>query len=188
MRAQFTLPYCQFRPSHTPNIIWGCPPLAGPAHMIWNSFLSHVHATLQPALSVGRLVRHILLFLWFYFFDLTAPAQMVWWLRKPCIRPCFFTTSDLFFPYKWKNKERNQNIRVVIPFNHLIRGEKGRWPLDFFSMRHLACTFVHRKIVSSDSFTSWKAGPWKFMYAVWKSFGRSVVYCRLFTVSVFAGF
>ena len=49
-------------------------------------FFSRVHATLQPALSVGRSVgwlvgRSVTLyfFLWFYFFDLTAPAQMVWW-------------------------------------------------------------------------------------------------------------
>ena len=46
---------------------------------------SRVHATLQPALSVGRSVgwsvgpSHFTFFLWFYFFDLTAPAQMVWW-------------------------------------------------------------------------------------------------------------
>ena len=41
---------------------------------------SRVHATLQPALSVGRLVgRSHYFFLWFYFFDLTAPAQMTWW-------------------------------------------------------------------------------------------------------------
>ena len=39
---------------------------------------SRVHATLQPALSVrpsvGWSVGHVLLFLWFYFFDLTATA------------------------------------------------------------------------------------------------------------------
>ena len=53
--------------------------------------------------SVGRLVGwSVTLYfsLWFYFFDLTIPAQMVWWpqiwplptltrLRKPCIRPCW---------------------------------------------------------------------------------------------------
>ena len=29
--------------------------------------------------SVGRLIGHTLLFLWFLFFDLTAPTQKVWW-------------------------------------------------------------------------------------------------------------
>ena len=47
-----------------------------------NHLFSRVHATLQPALSVGRsvgrLVSHTLLLLGFYFFDLTALAQMVW--------------------------------------------------------------------------------------------------------------
>ena len=38
---------------------------------------SRVHATLQPALSVRRLVGPHFTFLWFYFFDLTAHAQMV---------------------------------------------------------------------------------------------------------------
>ena len=41
---------------------------------------SRVHATLQPALSVGQSVGWSVtfyFFLWFYFFDLTAPAQMV---------------------------------------------------------------------------------------------------------------
>ena len=65
-------------------------------------FFSRVHATLQPALSVGRLVGPSVtldFYLWFYYFDLPAPAQMVWWpqiwplptrtrLRLPCIRPC----------------------------------------------------------------------------------------------------
>ena len=38
-----------------------------------------------PALSVGRSVgwsvgqSHLTFFLWFYFFDLTAPTQMIWW-------------------------------------------------------------------------------------------------------------
>ena len=48
---------------------------------IYVRFFSRVHATLHPALSVGRLVGrsvgHTLLFLWFLFFYLTAPAQMV---------------------------------------------------------------------------------------------------------------
>ena len=39
---------------------------------------SRVHATLQPALSVGRSVGHTLLFLGLHFFDRTATAQMVW--------------------------------------------------------------------------------------------------------------
>ena len=78
-------------------------------------FFSRVHATLQPALSVGRLVgwsvgrlvgRSVTLyfFLWFYFFDLTALSQMFWWpqkwppptrtrLRWPCIRPCSSSSS-----------------------------------------------------------------------------------------------
>ena len=42
---------------------------------------SRVHATLQPALSVGRSVGrsvgHVLLFFMILFSDLTAPAQMV---------------------------------------------------------------------------------------------------------------
>ena len=49
-------------------------------------FVSHVHTTLQPTLSigqsvgrsVGRLVGHTLLFLRFHFFDLTTPAQMTY--------------------------------------------------------------------------------------------------------------
>ena len=40
------------------------------------SLFSHVHATLQ--LFVLPLVT-LYFFLWFYFFDLTAPANMVWW-------------------------------------------------------------------------------------------------------------
>ena len=47
-------------------------------------FFSRVHATLQPALSVSRSVGQsggwsvtFYFFLWFYFFYLTAPAQMV---------------------------------------------------------------------------------------------------------------
>ena len=59
-----------------------------------NTLFSRVHATLQPALSVGwlvsrsvgqsvgrsvsRLVGHTLLFLGLHFFDRTATAQMVW--------------------------------------------------------------------------------------------------------------
>ena len=76
-------------------------------------FFSRVHATLQLALSVsrsvgrlvGQSVGHTSLFLWFYFFDLSAPAQIVWWpqtwplptctwLRWPCIPPCFRSSCD----------------------------------------------------------------------------------------------
>ena len=50
----------------------------GSRRCLMSFFFSRVHATLQPALSVGwsvgRLVGHTLLFLWFYFFDLAAPA------------------------------------------------------------------------------------------------------------------
>ena len=60
------------------------------AQCLFLILFSRVHATLQPALSVGRSVGRLVgwsvgrsvtlyFFLWFYFFDITAPAQMVWW-------------------------------------------------------------------------------------------------------------
>ena len=43
-------------------------------------FFSRVHATLKSALSVVWSVgRSHYVFWWFCFFDLAAPAQMVWW-------------------------------------------------------------------------------------------------------------
>ena len=69
-RGESAQTYCQVM-----KRLWFSPPI-----------FSQVHASLYPALSIGWLVgwlvgRSVTLyfFLWFYFFDLTAPAKMVWW-------------------------------------------------------------------------------------------------------------